>query len=160
LALATVAMLGAAGVADSVTTASAEGRNAVRVLGRPALRVPGWTVRASSEARWTSRDLDWGPAYEPHRYWAGVRLGGRLPLARGAYDLILEAEMPPGSRPPLLEVRGEGRATRPRAVRLESVAGGWGGRFEVLEGERAVSLLLKGGGPFRLLTVRVSRSTF
>jgi hypothetical protein len=160
LACATAALVASAGLASSITADKSEGRNAVRTVGQPVLRVPGWSVAASSEARWTTRDLEWGPTYEPHRFPSGVRVGGRLPLREGKYKVVLEAEMPPGSEPPLLEVRGEGRPSRPRASWFEPAAEGWRAHFVVLEGERAVSLLLKGGGPFLLGAVRLSHSTF
>ena len=159
LAAASLVLLAAAGAAAALSDARTLGRDAVRVVGRPALLVPGWTRVSKAEGCWLSRDLEWGPAYQPHRHPAGVTLGGRLSLPPGRYELAVEVDRPPDAAPPWLEVRAEGPASRPRASRLIDQAGGWRGGFEVAPQDRAVTLILKGGGSFRLGRVRL-RSTF
>jgi len=149
-----------AGIASRLSTARTEGRDAVRVIGRPALSVPGWTPTARAGAEWSTDVLSWGPTYEPYRSPAGAEIGARLPLPAGAYRIEIDGETVPSSlSPPVLEA---GPDTGPRRI-TTLVAGGAGlaGGFVVPEGERATSLALRGGGPFILKDIRLEQaSTF
>jgi hypothetical protein len=148
-------LLVAAGVASTLSRGRTEGRDAVRVLGRPALAVPGW--RGETEARWPPADLTWGPLYEPHRHPGGAILGGRLPLRTGGYRLALsiEAVGPPGA-PPAVEVTQGGLVqTVPAAL----LPGGLEATFQAA-GDGGVSLGLRGGAPFILKEIRLADSTF
>ena len=84
---ASLGMVAAAGIASALSTARTHGRDAVRVVGRPALAVPGWRSEARAAAVWTTAVLDWGPAYEPHRFAEGAVLGDRLALPPGRYTM-------------------------------------------------------------------------
>jgi hypothetical protein len=149
LAAASLALIAAAGIASSLSHARVGGRDAVRLLGRRALEVPGW-VWGESAARWGPSDLDWGPLYEPHRHPDGAELGSRLALPVGRYRIVLEAEnLDPKQSSPVLVVRPDVPEAPDRLWPLASVGPGWSGTFEVLPGG-AVTLLVRGGGAFLL----------
>jgi hypothetical protein len=150
----------AAAIASWASTARAGGREAVRVVGRPALTVPGWRVERRAVARWGPADLGWGQVFEPHRHPDGAILGDRLALRGGRYRLWLEVEdLSPGTPPGDLLVRPDGTAAA-RRTRLRRGMAGFEADVEVHEGERAVTLLVRGGGPFRLKEARLGASTF
>ena len=155
LAVACLGLVVAARAAAVLSRSRAEDRDAVRLAGRSGVRVPGWRV-GEAPARWTPHGLGWGPLYEPHRHPAGAELGRRLPLPPGSYRLAIAARDLAGSAPTLVVV-----PDRPGAVAREapcaSSAAGWEAPFAVRPGERAVTLLLKGGGPLLVtdLTLRV-----
>ena len=92
LAVAVTGFLAAAGLSSSLSHARTGGRDAVRLLRKDAIAVPGWRWARDTIAEWGPADLDWGPLYEPHRHPEGVELGSRLPLVPGAYELSVEAE--------------------------------------------------------------------
>ena len=145
----------AAATASRLSDARTGGRDAVRVLGRPALAVPGWTVLGAAPARWGPEALSWGPLYEPHRHPDGAEIGSRLPLPSGSYRLFLDADDFAGAGPaPDLEVRPEGVAAARRAP-LRRAPGGFEGDFEGGPGEPALTLVVRGGGPFLLREVRL-----
>jgi hypothetical protein len=148
VAVATLGFMAAAGLASSISHGRTGGRDAVRLVGRPALRVPGWTwVRAP--ARWGPEVLDWGPLFEPHRHPEGVAVGARLPLATGRYRLLLQGERL-GTAWPLVEVQPD-RAGSPWRTAVPAGEGAW--EMEVGEGDGPVTLRLRGGGPFLLREV-------
>jgi hypothetical protein len=154
-ATASLGLVAAAGLAGTSAEGPTEGRDAVRLVGRPAFSVPGWTAVSSATARWEPGDLTWGPLYEPQRHPAGAAVGGRLPLAAGRYRLSVDVD-PESSvlePPPRLEILAERREGTGlvRPCSFERTATGIGASFEVLPGERAVTLLLRGG---RLLLLR------
>jgi hypothetical protein len=160
LAAATLALLAAAGVASTVSHGRTGGRDAVRLIGRPALGVPGWIWTGAATARWVPADLDWGPLYEPHRYPSGAPVGHRLPLPPGRYRLVVIAEdLSPGAPTPDLDVRGEGGPPA-RRTRLQRGRAGLAGTFEVRDGDRAVTLLLREGGPLLLRELLVEAQPF
>lgn len=127
------------------------GRDAVRVLGRPALVLPAWRVTARADAVWGAGALDWGPLYEAHRFPAGAALGRRLPLAGGRYHLTVAADALPGSGTPALAVVPDKLGAALVRVPLRAGPEGWEAEF-VLAGPAVVDLRLEGGGP---LIVRV-----
>ena len=159
IGLATTGLLAAAVVASRVSDRKTEGRDAVRVVGRPALPTPGWRIVRSAVAEWGPDDLGWGPAYEPHRHPDGALLGGRLALPAGRYrlDLVGQDLAPQGPGPDLV-VHAEPGAT-PRSTPLGPAPGGRAAAFDVRPAERAVTLSLQAGGPFVLQGLRLSPST-
>jgi hypothetical protein len=149
LAVASLGLIAAAGIASSLSHARVGGRDAVRLLGRPALEVPGWAWGGRA-ARWGPSDLDWGPLYEPHRHPDGAELASRLALPVGRYRIVLLAEnLAPEQSSPVLVVRPDVQGAPDRLSPLASAGPGWAGTFEVLPGG-AVTLLIRGGGPFLL----------
>ena len=160
LAGASLALVVAAGIASRLSSARTEGRDAVRVIGRPALSVPGWTKVAPAGAAWTTDVLPWGPAYEPYRWPDGAVIGGRLPLPHGTYRIEIEGETVPSSLPPPVLDAGPDVGPR-RTSGLARGGAGLVGSFAVPEGERGTSLALRGGGPFILKEIRLEQaSTF
>jgi hypothetical protein len=159
IGLATTGLLAASVVASSVSDRKTEGRDAVRIVGRPALATPGWRIVRSAAAEWRPADLGWGPAYEPHRHPDGALVGGRLPLPPGRYRLELAAQdLAPQAAGPDLVVHAEPNGV-PRAMRLEPAPGGRAATFDVEPAEHAVSLSLRGGGPLVLEGLRLLSST-
>jgi hypothetical protein len=159
IAAATAGLALACGASSWTSSARTGGRDAVRLLGRAAIRVPGWVVVDRVPAVWTWKDLTWGPDYAPHRHPAGATLGARLELPAGQYVLRLDGERPPSAlAAPQLAVRPEGSAT-PRLYRLEARPDGLEAVFELGPGDRAVTLGMKDGGPFILRTVVMESST-
>jgi hypothetical protein len=156
LAVAGLGLVAAAELAALVAHARTDDRDAVRLVGRSAVAVPGWTVTRAATGEWSSGVLDWGPLYEPHRHPAGASIGRRLPLRPGLYALHIEAtDLSPGS-PPLLEVASDSPAAMARDGLLHRVPGGLSGTFVVRAGEQAVDLRLRGGGPILCKTLRLS----
>jgi hypothetical protein len=157
VAAAGVGLVLAGQAAATVTHARTDDRDAVRLVGRPAVRLPGWSAEARVSASWAPEALGWGPLYEPHRVPDGAELGRRLPLPAGRYRLTLlgEALSPDRAFPPLLIAPDRpGAPDRASAARPTP----WGGEadFDVRPGERAVSLRLRGGGPILLKSLRLS----
>jgi len=148
LAVAGVGLVVAAQAAAAVSHQRTDDRDAVRLLGRHAFRVPGWKAGVA-RARWGPEPLGWGPLYEPHRHPAGAEIGRRLAINPGRYRLRLIAPDIAGE-PPTLVVAPD--APRPFARRspLNPTSDGWEASLVVLPGEPAVNLLLKGGGPLLL----------
>lgn len=156
VALAAAGFMTAAVVATRLSDRKTGGRDAVRVVGRPALAVPGSRIVPSAVAEWGPADLGWGPAYEPHRHPSGTPVGGRLALPPGRYHLdVVGQDLGAGLGPPVLVVVPEPHA-RPRTTPLEPAGRGSSAGFEVYEGERAVTLEVRGGGPFILEGLRLS----
>src|SRR6185436_10164313 len=156
LALGTAGLLAAAGIAGRLSHSSSEGRDAVRLTGRPTVVVPGWRREESGGAEWTVEECGWGPLYEPHRHPSGADLGRRLQLPAGRYRVELTAEaLAPSLPSPILEVRPE-RAGAPRASALGPTERGLAADFVVVSGERSVDLTLKGGGPLMVRGVRLA----
>ncbi len=159
LAAAGLGLVVAAGVASRLSTAHTEGRDAVRVVGGPALAVPGWRLVSRAPAAWTTDALGWGPAYEPHRVPEGAVIGGRLPLPPGVYAIAIEGEAVPSALPPPVLVSGPD-AGPVRAQPLVLAPDGLTGGFTVATGE-ATTLRLQSGGPFIIKEIRLERtSTF
>jgi hypothetical protein len=152
-----VAGLGIVVAAHTAAAAShqrTDDRDAVRIVGRAGVLVPGWrfgTVAAS----WPPETLGWGPLYEPHRHPAGAEIGRRLALPPGSYRLELRAEILSGTLPTLVVVP-DPPGTPVRTSAFQAGRLGWEAPLVILPGERAVNLLLKGGGPLVLVELRIA----
>jgi len=158
LAAASLGLLVTAGVASRLSIARTQGRDAVRVIGRPAVHVPGWSGSAVSEAVWTPSVLDWGPLYEPHRSAEGAVIGARLALEPGDYTMAIDGEaVPSGLGVPRLAAERDGDSGQAFPLMLEGsrLTGG----FRV-GGRGPTTLRLQGGGPFIIKDIRLARSTF
>ena len=115
----------AAQAAASVSHQRTDDRDAVRLVGREALRVPGLRL-ARADARWPLEALGWGPLYEPHRHPAGAEVGRRLPLAAGSYRLAVAGQLLRGAAGARRRPRPSGR---PRPDLAPGCADRLGGRF-------------------------------
>ena len=151
--LALAGLVAAAATASTLSTARTGARDAVRIVGRPGVLLPGGGYEPALTAVWGPSDLDWGPLYEPHRHPGGAVVGSRLPLPPGRYRLRLLVEEPPGSATdPVLQVRPLA------AARIASLVRDGGGRecvFDIRPGEAEVTLAVTGGGPFLLKGLRL-----
>ena len=151
---------GAACGGDSRTRRT-DDRDAVRLVGRAALAVPGWYASSAAPGEWSPAALGWGPLYEPHRHPAGAELGRRLCLPPGRYLLELEAEgLAPGAAPAVLDVV-PGPARCPRARRAAaSRADGFAASFDVRAGGARGRLATARGRPHPLEGDPAPRPTF
>jgi hypothetical protein len=159
LAVATLGVVVAAGIASRLSSARTEGRDAVRVIGRPALAVPGWVPMRAAPAVWTTDVLTWGPTYEPHRAPLGAVIGDRLRLPPGYYAVAIRGERVPSELLPPSLIGGPGRTPAVFTTGLSPSPDGLGGLFSTAEKE--TTLHLEGGGPFIIKDIRLERaSTF
>jgi hypothetical protein len=143
--------------AATVTHARTDDRDAVRLVGRPAVGLPGWSAEARVSASWAPEALGWGPLFEPHRVPDGAELGRRLPLPAGQYRLTLRGEaLSPDRAFPTLLIAPDRPGAPDRASAARLTPSGGEADFEVRPGERAVSLRLRGGGPILLKGLRLS----
>jgi hypothetical protein len=154
LALGLGALITVAAAAEIVTTGRSDGRDAVRLLGRRAYALPA--AIPVSDAVWEASTLRWGGDYSIYRLADGVSLGSRLPLPAGRYALTVKVDGPPPARPPQLSVRPEGRPEARRDQELMLSSGLLEAVFEVLPGERAVRLVMRGGETFWVDTIRLA----
>ena len=159
LAAAGLGLVVAAGIASRLSTARTEGRDAVRVVGRPALAVPGWRPLKKAPAVWAADALSWGPSFEPHRAPVGAVIGSRLRLPPGDYAIAIGGEAVPSALPPPVLVWGSDKG--PLGVTPLSLSpGGLVGRFTVTSRD-ATTLRLQSGGPFIIKDIRLEQaSTF
>jgi hypothetical protein len=147
----------AAEAAAALTQARTDDRDAVRLVGRPALSLPGWSAEHRVSASWPPAALGWGPLYEPLRVPDGAEVGRRLPLPAGLYRLTLEGEgLSPDGVFPSLFVAADRPGAPDRVSPVRSTPTGGEALFEVRTGERAVNLRLRGGGPILLRRVTLS----
>ena len=87
-------LVAAAQLAAAAAHARTDDRDAVRLVGRPALAVPGWRQSRAAAGAWTSAALGWGPLYEPHRQPGRRRArASAVALAAASYLLELVAEI-------------------------------------------------------------------
>jgi hypothetical protein len=155
LAVAATGFLAAAGLASSLSHARTGGRDAVRLVGKDALAVPGWVSTRQTAARWGPEALDWGPLYEPHRHPEGVELGSRLPLSGGGYELTIEAQRL-GAEPPRIEVWPDQPLAVWRVAPTVETEEGLSARFSVAPEDRAVTIRMRGGDPLLLKELRLT----
>ena len=158
LAAAVAGLIGACGVASSLSHVRTGGRDAARLLGSPAVAIPGWRWMASAEACWGPREVAWGNVYEPHRHPSGAEIGSRLALAPGSYLFKLQARLLT-EHPPALSVRAEG-GIGPSAPTMPLDKSNLSGKFQVEPEARAVSLFLMDGGAVMWDAVCLQASTF
>ena len=158
LVLATAGMLAAAGAASLVSHGQSGGRDAVRVIDRPAMAVPGWGFTADAGARWGPEVLAWGPVYEPHRHPGGAVIGERLPLPPGRYTLRLLGESL-GGAVPALSIQASPAHVPEAGPPLLPVAEGLAAELVVPVGWRETTLRLLGGSPFRVDAVELRAQT-
>ncbi|MEE8218810.1 MAG: hypothetical protein V3S03_07560 [Vicinamibacteria bacterium] len=131
-------------------------RDSVRLVGRPALAVPGWTGVGSAEGEWGLSALDWGPLYEPHRHPEGATLGRRLAVPAGTYELRVAGQLLAAGPPwPELEVVPDAPGSPLRRVPLEPHPEGLVATVTVRADERAVTLRMRGGGPILVEGIRL-----
>jgi hypothetical protein len=154
LAVAGLGWIAAAQVAAGISDPTTADRDAVRLVGRPALRAPGWTPVAAAPGEWGTEALGGEALYEPHRHPDGAVLGRRLSLPPGRYDLSMVGQVL-GSGPPWLEIVPDGPAPPRRRVRMGPHPEGLSATFAVHPGETAVTLHLRGGGPVLLERFRL-----
>ncbi len=148
LAAAGVGLVLAGQAAATVSRARTDDRDAVRLVGRQAVMVPGWRP-GLAWGEWRPEPLGWGPLYEPHRFPDGAEVGRRLPLPAGRYRLSLIGEAF-GTASPTVVTAPDRPGAPPRWSLARRVAEGWEADFEVGAGEGAVSLFLRGGGAMLL----------
>jgi hypothetical protein len=165
LAIASAGFIAAAAAAAAVSHGTAQGRDAARLVGRAAVRMPGFRATPSAPARWGPEELRWGPTYEPHRHPDGAVVGERLRLPRGSYLLTIHAEGPPSATPPVLEVRPDPDppaipSAAPSRYPATRVSGGFAAVFDAGPREATWTLALREGGPFVLRAVSLEASTF
>lgn len=92
-AVAGIAFAAAATSAVASPASTSGVRDAVRVLGQPAVRVgPKPAASLRNVATWTPGDAGINPVYEPHRAPASLVIADRLPLDPGRYTLSLAVE--------------------------------------------------------------------
>jgi hypothetical protein len=157
LGAAVAGAIGACVVASRLSHARTGGRDAARLLGQPAVAIPGWQWTASADACWSPQDVTWGPVYEPHRHPSGAEIGSRLALAPGPYAFELKGQALT-QQPPALAVRPEGvaRSDVPLPLDRSTLVA----TLRVEPGERAVSLFLTGGGALTWEEACLKASTF
>jgi hypothetical protein len=156
VAVAGLGWIVAAQAASSRTHAITGDRDAVRVVGRMALSAPGWMVVPAAAGDWGCEALGWGPLYEPHRHPDGAELGRRLPLSAGRYHLVVDSADLGGSGPgPMIELAPDRPGAPVRLRPLEPHARGWGALIDVLPGEHAVTLRMRGGRPLLIHGLRL-----
>jgi hypothetical protein len=116
-------------VAGGVSDAGQQARDALRVVGRPALAVPGWRYVPRSVATWGPESLAWGALYEPHRHLDGAVLADRIAILSGRLELDLDPILPAG-QPPQLVVRLETQPPREARYALRREGGRLVGEFD------------------------------
>jgi hypothetical protein len=157
VAVAGLGLVLAAQAAATVTHARTDDRDAARLVGRAALRLPGLFPDRHVSAEWTPESLGWGSVYEPHRMPDGADVGRRLALPAGRYRLTLDGDgLSPGGAFPPLVVAADRPGAPGRVAPTRPAASGAEADFEVRPGERAVNLRLQGGEPILLRRVRLS----
>jgi len=154
VAIAGLGLVAAAQCAATVSKARTDDRDAVRLVGRRALAVPGWRV-GPAVGEWPPAALGWGPLYEPHRFPDGAEVGRRLPLQPGRYRLRVTGDVL-GGVPPSVAVRPDPPGAPWRLAESRPAPDGFEADLEVRRRERAVGLSFRGGGPILLKGFRLS----
>lgn len=141
-AMASLGLVLATGTAALLGEGRSEGRDAVQLVGRRAVLVPGFH-RVEWPAEFGPEALLWGPVYEPQRHPLGVEMGSLLALPSARYRLAIQADVFGEAAEPSLTVAG-------RKSPLQRVPEGWVGGFEVPADATEESLVFRGGPPFLL----------
>lgn len=157
LAAAAGGLLIAAGAAARLSDGRSEGRDALRVVGRPALGVPGWQASASAQAAWGPESLHWGPLYEPHRHPDGATLADRIRAPAGRVEIATDPTLPLAEAPRLI-VRLETQPPQELSFALEPCGAGLVGRYALPAGSGGLAyrLALAGGSALMLREIRLS----
>jgi hypothetical protein len=154
----------AAEAASRLSDARAGGREAIHGLGHAALDWPHLHVATGTTTRWTTRDLTWGPLYQPHRDSGRVAAAERLALNAGSYRLELDLEpLGGGGLEPPAALRALGSQGRPIGRFPCSSSGSvWVCAFDVPSSSDEISLYLEGGTPCQINEIRLqlAPSTF
>jgi hypothetical protein len=154
LGVGVLGLITAARLAGALSSGQSEGRDAVRCLGRPALALPAW--RPVAAARWEATDLPWQGDYTRQLAQDGARLGARLALPEGRYQLTLALAEPPVQPRPEIVLRSEGASATRRSYPLLAAPAGLQAFVDVLPGESAITLAMRGGAPIRLTAVQLT----
>ncbi len=155
-AVAALGLVAAAEAAALVARRTTGDRDGVRVVGRPALAVPGWRMTASAPGDWLPADLGTDSLYEPHRWPEGKELARRLPLPAGRYAIELDCtELSVLPNLPQLEWASARPGSVRHPVTLRRIATGLAGRLD-LPPAPGFNLRLIGGGPLLVRKLRLS----
>ena len=150
LALTCSATLVAAAGAGSISHARTGGRDAARLVPRAGIAWP--RLAFEKTARWTTRDLAWGPAYEPHRHPSGALLGERLHIPAGRYTLEILGDVLGDELPALIvQPDADGRPVQ----RLPCQRTGLGIGCSLAASGETVNLLLAGGATIEVRELRL-----
>jgi hypothetical protein len=156
VAVASAGLVLAAEAAASVSSARTDDRDAVRLVGRPAVAIPGWRLSRAASAEWAPEGLGWGRLYEPYRHPEGAPLGRRLPIPPGKYRLEIDADDLSGrAGPPRVELSADEPGARWRSVPVRPFPSGLAATLEMPTGPRAWNLRLRGGGPILVRRLRL-----
>jgi hypothetical protein len=153
-AIAGLGLIVAAQCAATISNARTDDRDAVRLVGRQALGVPGWRV-GPAVGEWQPAALGWGPLYEPRRFPDGAEVGRRLPLRPGRYRLRVLGELLGGALP-AVAVRPDRPGAPLRLADSRALPDGLEADVEMRQGEPAVTLSLRGGGAILVKGLRLS----
>lgn len=157
VAVAGAGLVVAAQAAAGLSHARTDDRDAVRLLGRPAVSLPLPGATASAGAVWPPEALGWGPLYEPHRHPTGVDIGRRLLLPAGVVRARLEAEvLDGGARVPYVSLAPDRPGAPRRRFACRPAPGGWEVDLPVGPLDGAVNLKLEGGGPMLVRTIELA----
>lgn len=166
VAAAGLAFVATALVADALSPrVRAPERDAVRLAGRAALRLPSFRFEAASAAQWPL-DL----FYEPHRHPEGVPIARAVSLGAGTWEVAIAAESQ--AAPPTLVMVAHGKDRPSRQVmtaRAADQASGFGPAAKASERSTTwftatiavpaageFDLSLQGGEPTSLRAVRIA----
>ena len=153
----TAGLVLAAGAASRASDARSEGRDAFRVLGRPALALPEWSLVAMAPAEWGVEALTWGPLYEPHRYADGATLAARVRVAWGRLEIETDPALPLGD-PPRLLLRTETQPAESILVEMRRDVARLGAALPCPGPVGPIRIALEGGAPFLVRRFRLSAS--
>ena len=153
----TAGLVLAAGVASRVSDARSEGRDAFRLLGRPALAVPEWSLVAMAPAEWGVEALTWGPLYEPHRHADGATLADRVRVTPGWLEIETDPALPLGD-PPRLILRTETQPADWIRIEMQRDGARLGAALPSPGPVGPIRMAIEGGSPFVVRRIRVSAS--
>src|SRR5262245_12868617 len=144
-----------AGVAARVGDTRSDGRDALRLLGRPAVAVPGWIFAPAVTATWGPEALAWGPLYEPHRHPDGAVLADRVLVRSGHIEIETDESLTVGE-PPRMVVRTETQPPYTERFEMSRKGSRLVADFQVAGAAAPVRLAIEGGSPLLLRGIRLS----